>query len=81
MRTFRNDGARLLAAELDRREVSQGQAERDLDVSAGVVSRLLSGDRLPGRTLGLRIRDTYGVPLEAWDVAAEGVEAAAVGGE
>lgn len=46
--------------------VPQYQAEEELKSGVGSLSRLLNGDREPGLALAVRIRDKYGIPVEAW---------------
>lgn len=57
----------LLWAEIRRRELTHADVARELDDDAGKVAKLLYGERKPGRALALRLRDTFGTPIEAWD--------------
>jgi plasmid maintenance system antidote protein VapI len=45
---------------------SQADAARQLGVSPGFLNHLLRGRKHPGLNLAVKIRDTYGIPVEAW---------------
>ena len=64
---YANEGARRLRAALDASGETQQAAERRLGAAVGVVSRLLSGERLPGRVLAASLLEAYAIPLGAWD--------------
>ena len=64
-----NEGARLLWKVLDERECSQLQLQRDLGVPAGVVNRLLYGERRPGLKMALLIEEKFDIPLTSWNEA------------
>lgn len=57
----------MLWAEINRRGVTHADVARDLKVDPAMVAKLAYGERKPGRALSLRLRDVYGVPIEAWD--------------
>lgn len=49
---------------------TQAQAAAKLKpCSEDMLGMIERGDRAPGRDLALRIRDVYGVPVEAWSAA------------
>ena len=62
-----SEGSRLLWLALERLGHTQADAEAQLECAAGAVNRLLYGDRKPGRALGDRIAERYGVQVRAWD--------------
>lgn len=45
---------------------AQAEAARGLGVSPAFLNHLIHGRKSPGRELSVKIRDTYGVPVEAW---------------
>lgn len=65
-----NQGAQDLGEVLDERGWSQSHAERELKMTRGHMSRILSGERLPGRALAVRIHRLCGVSPGAWDAPA-----------
>lgn len=64
-----SEGARLLWKVLDDKRCSQLQLQRELGEHAGVVNRLLYGDRLPSLETAVRIEALYGIPVNAWNEA------------
>lgn len=56
-------GARLAAAI---GSAPQAEAARALGVTPGFLNHLIHGRKMPGRELAVRIRDAYGVPVDAW---------------
>jgi hypothetical protein len=63
-----SEGARLLwkvVTDLG----SQGAAMRELGCATGMLSRWLYGDQTPRLTWLVRIRDAFGIPIEAWQQA------------
>lgn len=50
-----------------RRFGSQASLARAVGTDDGLIAKLLYADRKPGRSLGVRLRDRAGVPIEAWD--------------
>ena len=60
-------GGRMLADFLERARLSQHDLETKLGASQGALSRLLTGERLPGRKLGAELLRAAGIPLCAWD--------------
>ena len=77
-----NQGAQITRSRVEEicKETGQSQNEiaRDLECSPGNFSRVLSGERLPGRGLAVRILSKLGTPMKAWDLplASEPIEAA-----
>jgi DNA-binding XRE family transcriptional regulator len=63
-----SEGARRLWAEMDRRGWSQGQIAKAIDAKPGVVPRWLYGDTKPSWDWAVKLRDTFGIALEAWTV-------------
>lgn len=59
-------GRERLAHTLAERGLSQQQLEKDLDVSAGIVSRWLAGKRVPSLEMAMRMERELGVPAESW---------------
>lgn len=41
--------------------------ERGRPADEGKIAKLLYGDRRPGRTFSIAIRNVFGTPIEAWD--------------
>lgn len=65
----RNEGARLLWLEMNRRGLSPNGVSALLGVGSGLVSRWLFCDGKPGRALSEKIRVELDVPPGAWDAA------------
>jgi plasmid maintenance system antidote protein VapI len=63
----RNQGGRALAAELERRKWTHTAAEQALACSRGLVSRLISGERRPGRALSIALEKKLGIEQRLWD--------------
>lgn len=59
-------GRRLLRQKLDRSGLSYSEAGRRARIGGGVLSRLLAGHRDPAMSTAIKIRDAFGVPIEAW---------------
>lgn len=53
--------------ELERRGWSDADFAEELAEHSGKISRLLYGDRRPGRALAAKILARLGTPIEAWD--------------
>lgn len=64
-----SEGARRLWAALIKRKWNQQEATAELELSAGVLSRLLYGDRKPGRTTSETLRKKLGIDPPLWDRA------------
>lgn len=69
--TLTTPGRQLLAEALKKKRdagdiESQAYAARKMDISPGFMSHLLSGRKKPGRQLSVKLRDAYGVPIDAW---------------
>jgi DNA-binding XRE family transcriptional regulator len=47
-------------------DLSQTAAAELLDISQPLVSKIETAERTPGRKLAIRIRETFGIPYEAW---------------
>jgi transcriptional regulator with XRE-family HTH domain len=47
--------------------LSQNDAAAAVECDSGNFSRILSGKKLPGRALAVRIAARFGVPVERWD--------------
>ncbi len=62
-----SEGAAALRRCLDRNGWSQAELARKLDVLPAMVSRLLAGQRRPGRKLGQLIQRLAGVHPDLWD--------------
>jgi plasmid maintenance system antidote protein VapI len=58
---------RAVKADCDKRGVSQNDIARELEFDPGAFSKVLAAKRDCGRSLSLRIKKKYGVPLESWD--------------
>lgn len=63
-------GAVALREVLLARDISLRAADRELGISSGTCSRLVSSRRLPGRTLSQLVLDLYGIDPVLWDVPA-----------
>lgn len=59
-------GCKLLAEALEREEIPIYLAEPMVGAGVSAISRLIAGDRGPSLALAVRIRDRWGVPVEAW---------------
>lgn len=57
----------MLWAEIRRRGLKHAHVARELDEDAGKMAKILYGDRKPGRSLSLKLRNAFGTPIEAWD--------------
>lgn len=51
--------------------LSQNDAAAEVECDSGNFSRILTGQRLPGRALAVRIASRFGVPVERWDEVAD----------
>jgi hypothetical protein len=63
-----SEGARLYWLALEAKGLNQKEADALLEISAGLTNRLLYGERKPGRALGERIREAFGVDPTLWDL-------------
>ena len=61
-----NEGALALRRVMRKRGLSQGDVRRATDVTPGVVSRWLTGERCPSLASAIRLRDAYRIKLELW---------------
>lgn len=52
-------------------EGSQSQAARVLDVDQSYLNRVARSERVPGLEIRKKLKEHYGIPLEAWDEEAE----------
>ena len=63
-------GCRQLKAVVDREEKQSGASlsacERLVDAPKGGLTRLIEGERGPSLALAVRMRDVWGIPVEAW---------------
>lgn len=66
---FTNEGGRQLAAVLEKRGMTLAQAEAKLELAegSGLVTRLIRGDRKPGRMLAWKLKQLFGISFEAWE--------------
>jgi transcriptional regulator with XRE-family HTH domain len=62
-----NEGGRQLALAIERRGWSQSQTETAVGVSTGLISRLISGARKPGRAIASKLKDEFGIDEKLWD--------------
>lgn len=62
----------MLWAEIRRRDLTHAAFSRELGEDAGKVAKILYGERKPGRSLSLKLRNAFGIPIEAWDQAIPG---------
>lgn len=60
-------GARNLAKAIQSTKITQAAAARAMDIHPGFLSHMLRGRKAPSRTMAIKIRDTFGVAIEAWD--------------
>lgn len=62
-----SEGSRLLWAEFIKSGLKNFRdAEREWDLGAGTLNRLLYGERGAGRTISVKLRDRLGIPIESW---------------
>lgn len=47
-------------------DMPQARAARELGCTPAFFNHLIRGRKAPGRELAIRIRDVYGVPVDAW---------------
>lgn len=66
MGTRFNEGARLLWQVMVERGWSQGELGRALDAKPGTLPRWLYGDTKPSWDWAVKLRDAFGIALEAW---------------
>ena len=66
-------GSVLLRAAIESRGLSLRDAARVARVDVGAVSRWIHGERGPSVSAACRLRDAFGVPVDAWrtDVPAD----------
>jgi hypothetical protein len=50
----------------ERRQLSNADMARELDVDDAMIAKLLFAERRAGRDLSIKCRDRYGTPIEAW---------------
>lgn len=65
-----NRGGAALGREIERRGLTHEEVEGQLDLAlrSGQVTRLIRGDRKPGRELAYRIEVAFGVPMSWWEI-------------
>lgn len=61
-----SEGSQLLAAELEKRDWSQGDLQRKLGVASGLIGRWLHGEKRPGAVWASKIEEAVGIPASAW---------------
>jgi transcriptional regulator with XRE-family HTH domain len=66
MATRTNRGAVALRDEMRRRGLSQGDVRRELGMGTGVITRWLSGGRLPDAKSSSKIQERYGIASSLW---------------
>lgn len=54
-------------AEIRARGLLHAQVAAALGEDPGKVAKILYGDRKPGRSMALKLRDAFGVAIELWD--------------
>lgn len=59
-------GSQRLSRQVSARGLTQAAAARLVGVTQQQFGRLLAGTRRPGLECAIRIRDAFGVPVEAW---------------
>jgi transcriptional regulator with XRE-family HTH domain len=59
-------GAALLAAAIDSMGLGVREAARIASVDCGAMSRWIRGQRGPSVSAACRLRDAFGVPVDAW---------------
>jgi transcriptional regulator with XRE-family HTH domain len=59
-------GPELLVAYEKTRNLTHKQVAEKVKTSAATISRLITGDRSPGRELSLRLQQVLKIPLDAW---------------
>lgn len=52
-------------------EGSQSQAALAVNVEQSYLNRVARGERVPGLDVRRRLKEHYGIPLEAWDEEGE----------
>jgi len=61
-----SEAARLLWLALEKRGESPADCTRRVGAKAGVVARILYGDRLPNLALGVRFEQIYKIAARLW---------------
>lgn len=59
-------GSQQLAEWIERSKLNQREAARKLGIHQSTLNKILKRTRLPGRHSAIAIRDTTGIPLDAW---------------
>lgn len=62
-----NRGAQTLGRILGDKRGAQSAMAAELDMDQGYLSRIVSGDRVPGLGARRKFFDRYGIDLGAWD--------------
>ena len=77
---MRNRACVALEAEIESRGLTHEQVEELVGLAkrSGQVTRLIAGDRLPGRSLAFRFETEFRIPMAWWEQPAE---SSATGGE
>lgn len=57
----------MVWAEMRRRNWKPADLGRAVQEDGGKIARMLYGDRKPGRSFSVKLRDVLGTPIEAWD--------------
>jgi plasmid maintenance system antidote protein VapI len=70
MSKLTNRGAVNLASAIEARHLSREAAAALLELAeaSGTMTRLLSGERKPGRGLAFKIEREFGVPMAHWEM-------------
>lgn len=69
-----NRGALALRRVIREKTLSQGQVRRECGMPTGYVSRLLTGERIPGRKHAQAMLRAYGIDPSLWDEEVEDEE-------
>jgi transcriptional regulator with XRE-family HTH domain len=73
-----NQAAVALRRAIERKGLTHEDVERELGLAprSGQVTRLLSGERKPGRELAFRIQQLFKVPMAWWEILVSSGKAA-----
>lgn len=52
---------------LEKTGTSQKDLAHDLGIDPGYMSRILSGHRLPGRSVAVELERRFGIPVSGWE--------------